>query len=263
MKDGNENEYVTLSMRIIMDIAIFNIIDQWHAGTLDSVLPETNLQNILRTISHTRNTVIADYIPCVTPVGHATLSTGSNPKDHQIIGRSWWTTETGAKIEVSIEDLFDLLLYGSHSPFQFPNYIRDNNLCGSLEGWFSIVAAAKDFVPLILGGNAAHIQIFPWIGLSGWELDIRCRDQRIVDQNIRDQIISILARAKVKAIYGGWDPARRCHFFNLADFNLSSVEAIDVDKSYSECIKLFLQKAHDIGKQRALSCQSFYMVLIG
>ena len=156
-----------------MDIAIFNIIDQWHAKTLDSILPETNLQNVLKNLFHVHGIVEANYIPCVTPVGHATLSTGSNPKNHQIIGRSWWTTETQKRVEVSIEDLFDLLLYGNPSNFTFPNYIRDNNLCRSLEGWFSIIAAAKDFVPIILGGDVADIQIFPWIGVNGWELDIR------------------------------------------------------------------------------------------
>lgn len=242
-----------------MNIAMFNIIDQWQAKSTASVFQGTILENILTKFNIRQGVVEANYIPCITPVGHATLSTGSNPKDHEIIGRSWWTIETGHQVEVSLQDLSDHLLYGAPSPFRFTNYIKNNNLCHGLKGFFSIVAAAKDFVPLILGGDVADVQIYPWLGPGGWEVNIRCIDQWILSKSISDEIIYNLSnRLKISAKYIGWEPTTRCHRFLLLNFSLLSVNPIKVDAFYSDCVRLFLNEASRRGEQNALSCQSFY-----
>ncbi len=112
------------------------------------------------------------YVPAVTPAGHATLSTGTNPAEHGVLGRRWRSRVSDSSIELIVE-AFEALggPKGALQPSlvakaraEYPGFVAsllfDTNLAAALDQ-FTIVASAKDFVSVILGGCSADVVIYP------------------------------------------------------------------------------------------------------
>ena len=72
------------------------------------ILDQVPYQRFVTAISPTwpqPSQVVLNHIPRTTPVGHATISTGREPRDHRIQGRLWYV-RTGARWDlVNIDDV--------------------------------------------------------------------------------------------------------------------------------------------------------------
>lgn len=266
--------------RMQRQIAMFYVIDQWYVknpqeglSKLELIIPSPEceeayeeLVEALRGLFTECKTIRADYIPCITPVGHATLSTGHNPRDHQIIGREWYIQQ--GRTEVDIHNLLDWLVFQEPEGLGFPEYIDGHNLCREvgMSEWFKIVCAAKDFIPFILGGNNADIQMYLSMRkekVNGdisekWELHVRCvPGEDLVDAEMRELIRKNLTKFDKAARWVGWDKMYRIHVFALPNFDPWK-DVVEVDIFFANILPDLMKLALKSNRENILVCQSFW-----
>lgn len=110
--------------------------------------------------------VSLDYVPRVTPVGHATISLGSPPSDHGVHGRRWWVSSYGQGGFECDLDKYNRPDFDNN----LKNYIIDNSLINKIKGNFkkkenvkvaTVIVAAKAFIPFLFGAEKSDIFAFP------------------------------------------------------------------------------------------------------
>lgn len=231
---------------IEMNSAAFLIIDQFVASYLSYFAERLDVQ-------HGRGTAIANYLPCVTPVGHATLSLGCMPNQHGVIGRKWFTREFGSLDHVDIEQFADDLYYNRPPRgFRHEQNILVNNLCLQFEDRFCLVASVKPFVSFLLGGNRADVLIFPIPdrGRGRWIIAFKTATWASLIQRIAPQVVghlyTLAHEAQVSVPPGaiqdlGYDHATMSYRFTFPSFggrfHPNSDQAAAVDRFYVRCVE--------------------------
>jgi hypothetical protein len=118
------------------------------------------------------------YIPRTTPVGHATISTGSLPSRHRIQGRTWFSNNSGGLL---VEHDVETLAAGTFDP-GLHVWLQSHSLAAAVRARRPdagiVVAAAKAFIPFVLGAESADLAVYPLDVKPG---DVRGRgDLRVV-----------------------------------------------------------------------------------
>jgi hypothetical protein len=116
------------------------------------------------------------YVPRTTPVGHATLSTGTLPVTHGVQGRVWYRSHGSALQPHDINDLplgnFDKTHAASLQAASIVQALRTAAPDASI-----VVAAAKAFLPFLFGAEASDVAVYP---TDVRPKDIGRGDERIV-----------------------------------------------------------------------------------
>lgn len=128
------------------------VLDQVSRNALDSELTLRGLSSSAK--------VLLDYIPRTTPVGHATISTGSPPSVHRVQGRTWCenaavpaTMQIGHAVTLTRPRATDPLAALGHS--SLAAQLRAAKTRGI------VGVAAKDFIPFVFGAWDCDVSVYP------------------------------------------------------------------------------------------------------
>ncbi|MDI1435176.1 alkaline phosphatase family protein [Polyangium sorediatum] len=291
--------------------SFFAVVDQLRVQ--DALACWDSFSVIPDSIKFVGGTVQCGYLPAVTPVGHSTLATGKFPADHGIHGRAWiHDRTTGAQHTVeSVTATFEQIA-GSVGALEketieritktCPRFVShilfDSNLCKKLPlGTFSIVASAKDFVSIILGGCNADVLIYPRLitrplpqKYTQSALKVYCNPRKHLDQQkplgkfngwitggvsnvIRSALeqmfesmringapLTDLDRLKASIVDGGWNQSEGCHTFSFdfsGEFLKEAANNSVVDKMYTDISLAIAEEAARVFKDVAI-IQSLY-----
>lgn len=128
------------------------------------ILDQVPYQRFVTAISPTwpqPSQVVLNHIPRTTPVGHATISTGREPRDHRIQGRLWYV-RTGARWDlVNIDDV----PRGNGFPPNIERLLRQQSMAARLRSTAPdgpiVIVAAKGFIPFLLGAWDSDLSVYP------------------------------------------------------------------------------------------------------
>lgn len=98
-----------------------------------------------------------DYIPRATPVGHATISTGTTPSVHGVQGRKFWNHRLGRCLNLGQLPLDPG--WGGLSNLRGRTLFE--RIRSESPGRGLVCVAAKAFIPFLFGAWAADICVYP------------------------------------------------------------------------------------------------------
>ncbi|MHA2247208.1 MAG: alkaline phosphatase family protein [Candidatus Hodarchaeales archaeon] len=163
--------------KLPQNIFCFFSVDQWPYAAME----KQHIKQLAKKSGFTASIVksIADYFPNITPVGHATLATGQNPKDHRILGRKWFLKTGEARAIKNILIYDPQRRHYTLNKSEFPHIFHKGFLDHFYDGvknvlnnkpLIKIVVAAKDFVAYIFTGESYDVRIFPFEHDGKWSI---------------------------------------------------------------------------------------------
>ncbi|MDB2321323.1 alkaline phosphatase family protein [Flavobacteriaceae bacterium] len=152
---GSDLDKPKLVVSIVVDQMRFDNLDKYKQSYSNN-----GFNRLIREGFNLKNNHF-NYVPTVTGPGHSSISTGSTPKTHGIVGNNWFNKKTQKKVYCTTDLNYENLGGNAYSAKMSPNNLLVNTL-GDLNriendmNSKTISIAIKDRGSILMGGRKAN-----------------------------------------------------------------------------------------------------------